>query len=60
MLNKVLFKNSTFSSTGRFSKAFFQTKLDIVFLIVSIFAFLQPQTFRTYDGGRGTRMLILS
>ena len=37
MFDKVLFKSLTFSSTESFSKALFQFKLDIAFLIFSIF-----------------------
>ena len=39
IFDKVLFKKSTFSSTERFLKALFQSKLDIAFLTFSIFAF---------------------
>ena len=39
IFNKVLFKKSTFSSTEGFSKALIKSKLDIAFLIFSVFVF---------------------
>ena len=43
IFNKVLFKSSSFSSNERFSKALFQSKIDIAFLTFSIFTFLYPR-----------------
>ena len=43
MFSKVLFKNSIFSPNERFSKALFQSNLDIAFLIFSILAFYNPR-----------------